>query len=1004
MSAGLRIHGARRWLVVAAVLCPGVAARAPAQEQTASIEGQVRDSSGGGVPGASVVAANGDGSTSSDESGSYRFFALPPGRMQLTVHADGFAPARVENVDLPLGRRLDIPITLELVSRSETVQVVAESPTIAVTQSARTTSLRREEIRDLPLAREYHGVASLTAGANAESTRAAGALLIDGSSAVENRWVVDGVETTDLIYGTSRQLEGRSVVTDFLDEVQVKSSGYAAEYGGSTGGVVNVLTRSGGNAWHGEAVAYGEADWLDAGLRPTLRLNPLDASQAEYVTYPEDPAHAVEPGFTLSGPVVRDRLWFFAGYVPRFESTSRTAPFNDGVTRTLDQDRVSHQAVATLTGQIGRQWRFRTTLTADRARRSGLLPQQDGSSSPDASYDEVLVQPTWSLTGSVDWMPSSSFVMSLRAGYWFRNWYKENIYQGDRLHWVTSSVGLPGVPPAYRQAAGHSNVPTNTGWDRQKQGRLNLQWDGTLSFEAAGRHRLKGGVQLERRTLDTLGGDTGNVHNFFWGQAFFGQSGALGYYQVVSNPVFPNRGFVEVGSVSSTNLGLFLQDAWTVHPRLTLNLGLRTENEHVPGFSRDPAIPDTAIHFGFGDKLAPRLGFAWDATGDGKTKLYGSWGVFYDITKLLMPLAYGGDFLNFYWYTLDDGDLSGIENNPACPPDCPGELIFGPYEAVDGTPINDPENPMVDPDLLPVKLQELVFGAERQIAPDWTVSARYIHKQLDRTVDDVGLNNADGEFVWRIANPGFGVAETFVPQGGTTALRYPRARRDYDAVELVLRKRLGHGWGGRVFYLWSRLWGNTGGLTDSDFYSIAPNFSRTWDSVIMPFDQNAQPVYGALATDRTHQLKAQIIYELRSGTTIGGSWFGASGIPRSRLAAFVPGPGFPVFYEGRETDGRGPFTSQLDLQLEQRIRLSGRLELTLLASVFNVFNEGKPTDYIMHRLFPGQAIGISETDFFAGFDARRLAEEQGLVPNPEAGMAWAFQPPRTIRLGARLRF
>jgi hypothetical protein len=1001
------MHDARRLALLTAVFGAGLAAPVPAQEQTASIEGRVCDPSGAGVSGAAVVAANGDGwsvSTTADKTGIYRFLALPPGRLSLTANAAGFTVARVDDVDLRLGQRLDVPLTLTLATQAETVQVVAESSGIAITQSARATSLRREEIRRLPLGREYQAVVRQVSGANSELTRAAGALQIDGSSAVENRFVVDGIETTDLIYGTSRQLEGRSTVTDFLDEVQVKSSGYAAEYGGSTGGVVNVLTRSGGNAWHGEALVYGETSGLDAGPRPTLRLNPRDATGAEYVTYPEDPRHAVEPGFTLGGPIARDRLWFFAGYVPRFELTSRTASFNDGVMRTLDQRSRFHQAVASLTGQLGPAWRFRTTFDGGRSRRSGLLPQQDGSSSPDAAYDDVLVQPRWSASGSVDWTPGPRFLTSFRAGYWFRDWHNESVYQGDRLGWQTSSIGLPGVPPAYQQAAGHSNVPTNTGWDRQRQGRLALQWDGTLSFEAAGRHWLKGGVQLERRTLSTLGGNTGNVHNLFWGQAFFGQRGPLGYYQVVSNPVFPNRGFVEVGDVRSTNLGLFLQDAWTVHPRLTLNLGLRAENEHVPSFSRDPAIPDTAIHFGFGDKLAPRVGFAWDATGDGKTKLYGSWGVFYDVTKLLMPLRYAGDFLSFYWFTLDDGDLSRIENNPACPPDCPGRLIFGPLELLAGTPINDPAHPTVDPDLAPAKLQERVVGVEREIARDLTLSVRYVHKQLDRTVDDLGLRDAGGEFVWRIANPGFGIARSFVPEGGTEAIPYPKARRDYDAVELGLQKRLSGAWSGRLVYLWSRLWGNTGGLTDSSFYAIAPNSSRTWDSVIMPFDQGGRPVHGDLATDRTHQLKAQLVYQAPFGTTIGASWFGASGIPRSRLVAVVPGQGFPVFYDGRGTDGRGPFTSQLDLQVQHRIRLSPRVSVTLLASAFNVFNEGRPTDYIMHRLFPGQAIDISEAGFFAGFDAERLAVQQGLVPNPEAGMAWAFQPPRSVRLGARISF
>ena len=118
-------------------------------------------------------------------------------------------------------------------------------------------------------------------------------------------------------------------------------------------------------------------------------------------------------------------------------------------------------------------------------------------------------------------------------------------------------------------------------------------------------------------------------------------SGPFGYYEVSSNDRLPNRGFITEGDATVSNLGLFVQDAWTIGRRLTVHLGIRTENENVPSLSRDPRIPKTAIEFGFGDKLAPRFGLAWDATGDRKTKVYGSWGVFYDITKLGLSLGFG---------------------------------------------------------------------------------------------------------------------------------------------------------------------------------------------------------------------------------------------------------------------------------------------------------------------------------------------------------------------------
>ncbi len=172
----------------------------------------------------------------------------------------------------------------------------------------------------------------------------------------------------------------------------------------------------------------------------------------------------------------------------------------------------------------------------------------------------------------------------------------------------------------------------------------------------------------------------------------------------------------------------------------------------------------------------------------------------------------------------------------------------------------------------------------------------------------------------------------------------------------------------------------------------------------MPFDEQGQPTYGPLATDRTHQIKTQFIYDFPFGTVVGASWYGASGLPRSRRAKFVPGGYYQVHYAGRETDGRMPFASRLDLQLQHRIRLNDQVRLTLMATVFNVFNQSSATDYFPNELFAEEAIAISETDFFAGFDTQQLIEDQGLVRDARFLMDRFFQPPRTIRLGARLSF
>jgi len=993
------------WTIAVLGCLVAPAAIAGAQEQTAAIVGVVRDSSGAEVPGVSVRAVHTSGlsvDTVTDDRGRYRFPTLPTGRFELTAELTGFVPARIDNVELRLGERLDVPVTLGQLALSEAVQVVAESPLIAITQSARTSSLRSDEIEKLPNGRDFTDVVAQVAGANLEVDKMPWApVSIDGSSGAENRFIVDGAESTDLVFGWS----ARPAVTDFLDEIQVKSSGYAPEFGGSTGGVINAVTKSGTNTWHGDALLYWEADWLDAGNRPETRFDPSDSTQAEAVVYPKDEYHAVEPGFTLGGPILRDRLWLFAGYLPRFNPIRRTAPFTDGAKGTLLEDWTTHNAVVNVTGQLGSGWRFRSSYNVGRVIQDGVLQNQDGTSPREAAYDPIRTQPGWSLSGSVDWIPSPTFYTSFRAAYSLSDEYTTGVYEGDRVWWGASSVGLPGVPPELQQGRGYQNTPTNFNWDKERMGRLAVQWDATFFFTGAGRHQLKAGVQLDRRTFDILLGDTGNGHQLYWDQAFAGDRGPFGYYFTLSNSVEPNRGQLVIGEASVNNFGLFVQDAWTIGDRLTLNLGLRAENEDVPSFSRDPSVPKTAINFGFGEKLAPRLGFALDVTGDGRTKLYGSWGIFYDIMKLRVSTGFGAQFVSGYWFTLDSPDLSQILDNPACPPDCPGRLLLQ-QDFLTGSPINDPANPeiYIDPGLKPMRLQEAVIGVEREISSNLSLSARYIHKQLDRSVEDVGFTNENGAHSAAIANPGFGDFASFVPQGGTASLPYPKARRDYDAVELALRKLKANGWAAWFSYLWSRLYGSYSGLANSDFLGSNPNFTFAFDSPLMSFDENAQPVYGLLGSDRTHQIKAQLIYDFNFGTTVGASWFGASGVPVTRWAAYSPPFGFAVPYEGRESGGRMPFATRLDLQIQHQIRLSERVRLTFSATAFNVFNQARPTDVFAWQMYPGQAISITEAEFFKGVDTQALIEEQNVLTDPRFLMNRTFQAPRTIRLAARLSF
>jgi hypothetical protein len=983
-----------------------VSGSASAQEQEASLAGVVRDSVGAVMPGVTVLARNQTGvvvERQTNGDGMYRFPSLPPGSYELTARLDGFKPSNVTGIDLRLGRQLTIDLVLQPAGLSETVIVAADSPLIAITQSTRTTNLRADDIDTMPKGRDFTSLATQAPGANDE--RKSGGLSVDGSSAAENRFVIDGAETTDLSFG----LSGEHLVTDFVEELQVKSSGYSAEHGGSTGAVVNVVTRSGTNTWHGDGLLYWSGDVLDAGPRPTLQLNPTDPSVAEYVRYPEDPYTRVEPGFTIGGPLMRDRLWIFGGYIPSFETLHRTVTFlSDGARRAFTQSTDVHNVVGSVMATLGSRGRVRVAFNNGGQRENGFLPALDGSSNPDASYDIDTLTPSRSASLGVDYAPTTRLLFGMRAGYFMNDFKNHGVYVGDRYAYRTSSVGFPGVPPELQQPRGFSNVPAgaNDGSDHARAQRAAVVADVTLFFSGLGQHQLKTGLQVDRNTYDELSGQTGNGISVFWGLSLGGDRGPFGYYTLISNGVLPNLGSIIQGGARVSNVGVFLQDSWRVTNRLTLNLGLRTENERVPSFSDDPRIPSTAIHFGFADKLAPRLGFALDVTGDGKTKAYGSWAVFYDIMKLNLPVGYFGGFKALvYSYSLDTPDLSTIVDNPDCPPSCPGRLLTHPRDVA--PPANSPDDNHIDPNLGQMRLQEAVAGVERELRPNLSVGVRYIHKQLDRAIEDIGLPDQDGVVSYTIGNPGFGRAATFDPVGGATPVSYPKARRNYDAIEATLDRRLSRNWSARASYTWSRLWGNYSGLSQSDEDGrVSPNTGFNFDYPLMSFDESGTPVYGVLATDRPHQLKANAVVHFSFGTSVGIQAFAASGVPRTRVAQYVPSEGgVDVMYLGRNSDGRLPWLRQLDLFVQHQIHVGPRWRVSLNANIANLFNGSTATTYYPRELFQGQAIAVDEPQFFnGGVDTQRLIADQDLVRDARFLMNSGFQAPRSVRIGLKVGF
>ncbi|MEO8077672.1 MAG: TonB-dependent receptor [Acidobacteriota bacterium] len=992
-----------------------------AQDQRGSIEGIVKDSSAAVLPGVTVEVRSNTGvvlTAATDSEGVYRFPSVAPGTYEVSATLAGFTSKKQGDVIVGLGQVKKVDLSLGLAGVAESIQVTAESPLVDVKQSARQTNIAREQIELLPKGRDFTTLVTQAPGANNEAKL--GGLSIDGASAGENRYIIDGIETTNLQSG----LSGKNVIVDFIEEIQVKSSGYTAEYGGATGGVINVLTKSGTNNWRGSVGLQYQGDKLSGGTvpaagqttigtgRPTLRLNLTDATKAEYVTYPKDSESRVEPGFALGGPLLTNRAWFFGAYQPALSTTSRdvnpqTAQNPAAGTFAVERKQQVQYLTGNVTSQLSDSVRARVAYNNSWSQTKGLLPSFSGTDRVDTNYSKSSAFPNYSVSGNLDWVASQKLFFGVRGGYYMSDRHDSNVTVEPQFAFPsTNNVNYLDTPASLQHGTGFTSIPSNALTTRDQQTRGYFQADGTWYAKGGGDHQLKFGVQADRVGNNVLTGNARPVVRLFFNTPLTSgvplQRGTYGYYEVRSNDTDPTRGIITEGNIHTTNLGFFVQDAWTINNRLTINAGVRTERERVPTYAVASDIPEFGLEFGFKDKLAPRIGAAYDINGDGKWKAFGSWGVFYDIFKLELPRgSFGGDKWVSYYYTLDQADYSTLLANSACPPACPGTLIRR-------TDFRHPSfgADAIDPDLKPMRQQEAAAGLEHQLNDVIALSVRYVHKQVDRAIEDTGSLSPGGDEIYVIANPGEGIT-SLAFTNPETAL--PKAKRDYDSVEFAFEKRFKNSWFLRSSYLWSRLYGNYSGLSQSDENGrTSPNVGRLFDYPLMMFRDGGVPAYGPLATDRPHQFKTQVIYQFPFGTSVSLNQFVASGLPVSRELAIFPGSNYPVNYLGRGSDGRTPVFSQSDIFVQHAFRLGGTKQVVLGFNVLNLFNQDTAVSKFSTFQRTG-AVTPDESLFYAGKQtlesliAPALASK-ALTTDPRFLLANGFQEPIQARIGVKFLF
>ena len=936
---------ARPLRLAAFVLGSVILALAPrASSQTSSsIVGHAADEAGAPLPGAIVEATSpalqGTATAVTDAQGRYRLTLLPPGTYAVTFTLQGFAKERQTNVVVALGRDTSLNASLHLSTKVET-SVTSEASAVDLTSSAVGTSLDQRAVTTLPSGRNYSSVAQVVPGVSSDanpSNPEQSTITVYGSSGAENAFYIDGVNTTGAEYG----FQGKELNFEFIQAVDVKTGGYEAEYGRSTGGIVNVITKSGGNEFHGDVFGYYDSDNLQANA-DTVVSNTTSAGYTRK-----------DFGLGLGGYILKDRLWFFGAYDRVDNTQDNTLPEGPRAGQVATSKSTRDLGSGKLTFKLAQSQTVTGTVFLD--------PRDDTGAINDSTHSlngDPLTTDGKKSFGGTDY--------ALRyEGLFGAKWLIT--LQGAR-HEEKNDVGpasAAGDVIQQRDAQNNFYQTGGFGLIQNKSFKRDM-----LNFSATaflGAHEAKIGVEYEQESADVLkrysGGQQADV---FANEVNPAKPVYSHFYWTTPNATVANAPVSALNASPEHKVTtLYIQDRWAVLPNLTVNLGLRWDRQQIVDASGVTQID-------LKNDFAPRFGFAWDPTKDQKTKVYGSYGRYYE--QLSMDLV-----IRSFSYERQPRIFNYSPTSTT--PDPKAEADLGKTSAILGG-FTEPS----DPNLRNQYLHEFILGAEREVAKNVVVGLKGIYRYYGEVVEDF-LCIDDGTYC--IGNPGKGIMERLYTYDYSQTLPSPEAKRTYKGVQLDVTKSFANNWWGQASYIWSKLEGNFDGLY-SPFTNVGadPNISAAFDYYDFFTDgKNLNRITndGPLSNDRRHQFKLSGYYVFPFGLSVGTTAFYRSGTPMTRYG-YADGYGrYEFFLTQRGDEGRTPANYDLDLHLGYPLAL-GPVKVNFLLDVFNLFNTQK-------AVLLDQRYGFQEADNFAA----KPVNKDYLQPVLRT-------PPTTVRLGARVSF
>jgi outer membrane receptor protein involved in Fe transport len=992
-----------------------------------------------------------------EENGACKISELPPGEYLATFF---YLEITIQQKNLHIG--VDKTATIvqvidESKGKGEKIVVEAKAPLIDTTTQRQGITLDKEYLKNIPVpGRTFDAALGAAAGSQNDGLGTS----FSGSSSLENQYIVDGVNTTGLTYGTV----GSPIVNDFIEEIEVITGGYQAEYGRATGGVVNVVTKTGSNEFKGSIFGYLQPGALTFAATPIL-VNASSISLTPNLNYNGD------LGFEIGGPIIKDKLWFFIGVDPQFSKTDYTRTVNsqtdcrvaakNGIASSTDypglsicdpkmhgdgypdiDPRTGFYIVDPIYSEIRSitQHNYNTLAKINYAatpQHQGQIAFQmmpSGASQPGllgpANAGTVVSDLTFDLSGKWTSKFNDNKTEIMAVIGWHRDYISSDaldptlqqtpaqvIGGGDLFNYAgggtfSAANGFGEAQPVvdgcrhntgrYPQLGEPCPMTTesyiiggpgtiNRDTEERKAAKVEL----TQRAKVLGTHEIKIGLDGEDNVLDKarlysggnfiqnivgqeidvyrwvkLGGNMAQVSNP--DPTFFNQlcttpppaggggimNKSLTFYCAYLSGVPGSQGTQIHGE--TLNWAGYARDSWQPKPNITINAGIRYEEQYLryASFlqnSHDPLTNDKlgANAMQLKGNWAPRIGISWDPTKEGRSKLYASWGRFYEAIPMdINERSFGGEVSQLKRFSPGQCGMIdpriGQQNGINCPATMPGGIAADTLVGASGE--------LIEPGISAEYMDEIIAGAEFEVLDDLKLGIAYQHRAFGRIIEDV---STDGANTYIIANPGeFSSVEEnkLVSQINATddpALKahlqheldlykgirnFDHGIRNYDALQFTLTRRFSKKLYVQASYTYSRTIGNYPGSISYQNGQVDPNISSQFDLIELLANR-----YGPLPQDRPHYIKLDGYYTFdmkKAGDlTVGIRLRALSGVPINALGAhYLYGPN-ESYLLPQGSAGRTDFDHGLDVNLIYGKRLPRKnMKVEGILTFFNIYN------------------------------------------------------------------